>query len=177
MNDRLSDDLLLACGLLYYHGDQLRVSKQQWELFRGEFRLCDVEVTCLTLTALIESRVNVIRIGALGKKTPFHAGEQAECTQKGTMKMKRLRITSQQNDFCGSIARHLMTTKVLEQLVMDAEESEEDKEEDVAFCILCMPYGTPKEEYFTNLQVALDHVKRLWTIDPGLSYTRSFMHL
>jgi hypothetical protein len=39
-----------------------------------------------------------------------------------------------------------------------------------------MPYGTPKEEDFTNLQVALDHVKRLWlwTIDLGLSHTPKF---
>jgi hypothetical protein len=76
--------------------------------------------------------VNVIRIGGFGKKTPFRAGEQAERSQKGTLKMKRLRITSQQNHFCGFIARHLMTTKVLERLVMDADESEEeDEEEDV----------------------------------------------
>jgi hypothetical protein len=32
---------------------------------------------------------------------------------------------------------------------------------DIAFSILRMPYGTPKEEDFTNLHVALDHVKRL----------------
>jgi hypothetical protein len=37
----------------------------------------------------------MIGIGAFGKKTPFHAGEQVECTQKGTMKMKRLRITTE----------------------------------------------------------------------------------
>jgi hypothetical protein len=37
-----------------------------------------------------------------------------------------------------------------------------------------MPYGTTKEEDFTNLQEALDHVKRLWTIDLGLSYTPKF---
>jgi hypothetical protein len=44
----------------------------------------------------------------------------------------------------------------------------------IAFSILRMPYGTPKEEDFTNLQVALDHVKRLWTIDLGLSHTPKF---
>jgi hypothetical protein len=42
---------------------------------------------------------------------------------------------------------------------------------DIAFSILRMPYGTPKEEDFANLQVALNHVKRLWTIDLGLSHT------
>jgi hypothetical protein len=31
ISDRLSDELLLACGLLYYHGDQLRVRKKEWE--------------------------------------------------------------------------------------------------------------------------------------------------
>jgi hypothetical protein len=31
MNDKLSDELLLACGLLYYHGEQLRVRKSGWE--------------------------------------------------------------------------------------------------------------------------------------------------
>jgi hypothetical protein len=84
MNDRLSDDLLLACGLLYYHGDQLRVSKQQWELFLGEFRLYDVEVTRLTLTALIGCRVNVIRIGAfVGDDEKLDAGKLAARIQNG----------------------------------------------------------------------------------------------
>ncbi len=31
MNDKLSDELLLACGLLYYHGEQLRVGEKEWE--------------------------------------------------------------------------------------------------------------------------------------------------
>jgi hypothetical protein len=79
MNDRLSDDLLLACGLLHYYGDQLRVSKQQWEFFRGEFRLYDVAVARLTLTALIGSRVNVIRMGAfVGDDEKLDAGKLAE---------------------------------------------------------------------------------------------------
>jgi hypothetical protein len=43
---------------------------------------------------------------------------------------------------------------------------------DIAFSFLRMPYGTPKED-FANLQVAVDHVKRLW-IDLGLSYTPKF---
>jgi hypothetical protein len=46
MNDRLSDDLLVDCGLLYYVGEQLRFRKKEWDLLRGEFRLDDAEVMC-----------------------------------------------------------------------------------------------------------------------------------
>jgi hypothetical protein len=31
MNDRLSDKLLLACGLSKQHGEQLRVGEKEWE--------------------------------------------------------------------------------------------------------------------------------------------------
>jgi hypothetical protein len=41
-----------------------------------------------------------------------------------------LRITSQQIDFCGSIAPHLLATKVLEQSVKDADSEEEDEDEE-----------------------------------------------
>jgi hypothetical protein len=72
------------------------------------------------------------RLGAFGDKDSFHAGDQAVRTQNGKLKMKRLRISSQQNDFRSSITRFLMTTEVLERLVKDAEDSaEEEDEEDV----------------------------------------------
>jgi hypothetical protein len=60
----------------------------------------------------------MIRIGAFGDKDSFSAGDQAVRIQNGTLKMKRLRINSQQNDFRSSITRHLMTTEVLERLVI-----------------------------------------------------------
>jgi hypothetical protein len=73
--------------LLYYHGGQLRVSQNGWQSPLSEFRLYDVEVTVLTHTQLIGSRVNVIRIGAFrigafriddfGDKDSFNAGDQA----------------------------------------------------------------------------------------------------
>jgi hypothetical protein len=104
MNDKLSDELLLACGLLYYHGEQLRVSTNGWQSLLSEFRLDDVEVPVLTHTQLIGARVNVIwigafRIDAFGDKDSFNAGDQAVRIQNGTLKMKRLQINSQQNDF------------------------------------------------------------------------------
>jgi hypothetical protein len=36
----LSDELLLACGLLCYNGDQLQFRVEQWDLLVGEFQLC-----------------------------------------------------------------------------------------------------------------------------------------
>jgi hypothetical protein len=135
MNDKLSDELLLECGLLYYHGEQLRVNGKGWQSLLSEFRLDDVEVTVLTHTQLIGSRVNVIRIGAFridafGDKDSFNAGDQAVRIQNGTLKLKRLRINSQQNDFRSSITRHLMTTEVLKRLIKDAEGSAEGEDEE-----------------------------------------------
>jgi hypothetical protein len=59
MNDMLSDELLLACGLLHYHGNQLRFREEQWELLQGEFQLYDAEVS------RVGSKEKVIRLGAL----------------------------------------------------------------------------------------------------------------
>jgi hypothetical protein len=74
----------------------------------------------------------ICRLGAFGDKDSFHAGNQAVRTQNGTLKMKRLRINSEQNDFRSSITRHLMTTELLERSVKDAEGSaEEEDEEDI----------------------------------------------
>jgi hypothetical protein len=55
----------------------------------------------------------------------FDAGEQAQPTQDATFKIKRLRITSQQNDFCGSIACHLPAIPRLQE-VLDVEHSDTD---------------------------------------------------
>jgi hypothetical protein len=62
ISDKLSDELLLACGLLYYHSGKLRVRKNEWEsLTRSEFHLDDVEVTVQTHANLIGSRDNVVQ--------------------------------------------------------------------------------------------------------------------
>jgi hypothetical protein len=44
VNDRLSDELLLTCGLLQQHGKQLGVCVNEWEKLKSEFAL-DVEAT------------------------------------------------------------------------------------------------------------------------------------
>jgi hypothetical protein len=129
VNDELSDELLLACGLIYYHSGKLRIKNKEWESLLIEFRLNDdVEVTSLTHTNLIGSRVHVIRIGSLGAQKSFRAGDQAASIQNGTLKIEPLTIYSQQNDFRNSITRHLMTTEVPKGLVKDAEGSVIDKD-------------------------------------------------
>jgi hypothetical protein len=68
MNDKLSDELLLKCGLLKRYGAEgIRVDKKWWESLRREFQLSDdVEVTAQTHRSLIGEKVQVIRIGSSG---------------------------------------------------------------------------------------------------------------
>ena len=88
MNDKLSDDLLLACGLLKPHGEGIRVNKTEWESLRREFRLDDdVEVTAQTNKKLIGQKVHMIRMGLLVRR---RLSMQAVRTQNETFKMKRL---------------------------------------------------------------------------------------
>jgi hypothetical protein len=65
----LLDELLLACRLLYYHGEQLRVRKSEWQSPRLEFRLYDVEVAVLTPCNFL----NAIQLGTFDDEEPFHA--------------------------------------------------------------------------------------------------------
>jgi hypothetical protein len=139
MNDIYSDELLLACGLLYYYGDQLRFRENQWDLLKGEFGLDDCETTEVTIGTLVGTRVRVIRLGAfVGDNEKLDGKRQAIRTKEGTFKIKRLRITSQQNDFKKAVTRYLTTTEVLERLIeeydegneTDATAEEEDEEED-----------------------------------------------
>jgi hypothetical protein len=67
-----------------------------------------------------------MRLGAFGDAKKFDAGEQAERTHAEEFTIKLLRITSQQNDLCRSIAPHLLATKVIEQLVEDTEDTDSD---------------------------------------------------
>jgi hypothetical protein len=98
MNDIYSDELLLACGLLYYYGDQLRFREKEWDMLKGEFRLDDCETTEVTIATLVGTRVRVIRLGAfVGDNEKLDGKRQAIGTKEGTFKIKRLRITSQQN--------------------------------------------------------------------------------
>jgi hypothetical protein len=141
ISDMLTDELLLACGLLEPYGEgEFRVNQEEWESLLKQFHLIDeVEVTAETHRNLIGEKVQVIRIGSFGAPLPFSAGDQAVCIQNGTLKMKRLAIYSQQNDFRHSITRHLMTTEVLERMAKGAKgsdtdtdaEEEEDEEEDL----------------------------------------------
>jgi hypothetical protein len=95
MNAIYSDELLLACGLLYYYGDQLRFREDQWDLLKGEFGLDDCETTQVTIGPLVGTRVRVIRLGAfVGDSEKL----QAIRTKEGTFKIKRLRITPQQDE-------------------------------------------------------------------------------
>jgi hypothetical protein len=60
MNDIYSDELLLACGLLFYYGDQLRFREAEWELLKGEFKLHDCEIAHVTIENLVGHKVRVI---------------------------------------------------------------------------------------------------------------------
>jgi hypothetical protein len=65
----------------------------------------------------------VIRLGAfVPGNERLSAVKQAVRTKEGTFEIKRLGITSQQNDFRGSITHHLKTIEDLERLVVDAED-------------------------------------------------------
>ena len=106
MTDKRTNDLLLACGLMKWHGKKLHIDVESWIQLKAEYCL-DIENVYVTQGKLIGKRVPVVRVGGFKENDPFNALTLVKDITAGNYKNPRMRFTAERTAFWMDVAAHM----------------------------------------------------------------------